>query len=109
MLFYGFLVGPVQHFKNIILNKEYRRWCWYRTRYNINKRFQPKRIRYENRKIYVPDITSFIYSFKSIFVDHIYDFKSYNSSPEILDLGANIGLSIIRFKQLFPNSKIHSG
>jgi FkbM family methyltransferase len=35
-----------------------------------------------------------------------YDFESTNSTPVILDCGSNIGLSILRFKELYPEASV---
>lgn len=43
---------------------------------------------------------------KEIFENQIYKFKSNLESPYIIDCGANIGLSIIYFKQLYPNATV---
>jgi FkbM family methyltransferase len=48
----------------------------------------------------------FLDNYSEIFERDIYRFSSTNSSPCIIDCGSNIGLSIIYFKNLFPNSKI---
>ena len=41
-----------------------------------------------------------------IFVSEVYKFKTDKEDPLILDCGANIGLSTIYFKQLYPKAKI---
>jgi FkbM family methyltransferase len=41
-----------------------------------------------------------------IFEDEVYKFNTPNNSPTIIDCGANIGLSIIYFKRLYPNANI---
>lgn len=41
-----------------------------------------------------------------IFIDEVYRFETSNKAPLIIDCGANIGLSVIYFKQLYPNSEI---
>jgi FkbM family methyltransferase len=43
---------------------------------------------------------------REIFTNNSYYFESTNPNPLILDIGAYIGLSIIYFKQLYPNSQI---
>ena len=44
--------------------------------------------------------------FRDIFLYRDYYFKSDNKSPLILDCGAHIGISVIYFKRLYPNSRI---
>lgn len=47
-----------------------------------------------------------LHSLKEIFLDEVYKFSSESVNPIIIDCGANIGLSIIYFNQIFPLSKI---
>lgn len=54
----------------------------------------------------IPDSASFLFSYREMFVDAIYAFRSGNPNPRILDIGANIGLSILFFKTLYPGSHI---
>jgi FkbM family methyltransferase len=46
------------------------------------------------------------YIYKEIFEEQLYSFCSKENEPIILDCGSNIGLSVIFFKELFPNSTI---
>lgn len=48
----------------------------------------------------------FLHSLEEIFVEEVYRFKASSESHLIVDCGANIGLSVIYLKKLFPNSKI---
>jgi FkbM family methyltransferase len=48
----------------------------------------------------------FRHSYKEIFEEEVYKFKSSNPNPVIIDCGSNIGLSIIYFKKLFPEARI---
>ncbi|MDD5598545.1 MAG: FkbM family methyltransferase [Victivallaceae bacterium] len=57
-------------------------------------------------KLIVPDLPSFLYSYHELFVDNIYKFESNKDTPVIVDIGANIGLSILYFKKLYPKAKI---
>lgn len=52
------------------------------------------------------DFTSFKYQYSDIFIDRVYDLKCRNERPLILDCGGNIGLSVLRFRQHFPNATI---
>jgi len=54
----------------------------------------------------VPDAASFIWQFKEIFVEDIYNFKAVNETPIILDCGSNIGTSLIYFSQMYPEARI---
>lgn len=46
------------------------------------------------------------YMYREIFVRNIYYFKSLNPDPLIIDCGSNIGLSVLFFKKLYPQSRI---
>jgi FkbM family methyltransferase len=49
---------------------------------------------------------SFIAQYRNIFLSEEYAFSFDGSSPRILDIGANFGMSILYFKILYPNSRI---
>ena len=46
------------------------------------------------------------YLFEEIFLEQEYFFETSEDSPIILDCGANIGMSVLYFKWLYPNSRI---
>lgn len=76
-------------------------------KYSGKERFKLySNIKYLNFIIDVPDLESFIWQFKELYVEEIYKFKSISPNPIILDCGANIGLSCIYFKVLYPNAQI---
>src|SRR5690348_16684279 len=52
------------------------------------------------------DGPSFSSSYHDIFRRGIYRFDAHRAAPYIVDCGANIGLSIIYFKRLYPASRI---
>jgi FkbM family methyltransferase len=58
------------------------------------------------KKIKIPDAASFLFIYDELFRKGIYNFKTDETKPLILDCGANIGLSIIYFKHLLPNAEI---
>jgi len=45
-------------------------------------------------------------SYKELLLDKLYKFKSDKVKPQILDIGANIGLSILFVKELYPESEL---
>ena len=57
-------------------------------------------------QIKITDSFWYLYGLKEIFIQEVYKFKSRKNNPKIIDCGANIGLSIIFFKRLFPEAKI---
>lgn len=60
----------------------------------------------ENHEIIIPDSASFLFMHKEIFKEYIYNFKTLNPIPYIIDGGANIGLATIYLKLLYPSAKI---
>lgn len=58
-----------------------------------------------HRTTYV-DADTFLVMFQDAFVDKASDFLASKVDPLILDCGANIGLTVFRFKQLYPKSRI---
>ena len=49
-----------------------------------------------------------IKTYEEIFVDEIYRFQAKNEQPVIIDCGANIGLSSLYFKSIYPNATLHA-
>jgi FkbM family methyltransferase len=70
------------------------------------KRFLPTRRIFLGKKLSIHDIKSFKVSYFEIFKSESYKFKSKNEVPFILDCGANIGMSVIYFKKLYPKATI---
>jgi FkbM family methyltransferase len=57
-------------------------------------------------KLKVLDNASFDFMNKELFETEIYKFNTSTESPYIIDCGANIGLAIIYFKQIYPDAEI---
>lgn len=70
------------------------------------KRFTPVERDFLGKKIYIHDIASFQMSYEELFIQEMYKFETDCDQPFIIDCGANLGMSLIYFKQLYPNSKI---
>lgn len=54
----------------------------------------------------ISDSASFISQYLEIFKKEIYNFKSESNQPFIIDCGANVGVSILYFKKLYPDAQI---
>ena len=70
----------------------------------------PRRVRSSvtlfNKEINFPDGFWFCHSMKEIFVEEVYKFWSPTKTPYIIDCGANIGLSVIYFKRMYPSATL---
>jgi len=60
------------------------------------------------KTIHATDSASFLSTYNSIFKKQIFKFQTKNEEPLIIDCGANIGLSVLYFKMLYPKSHIIS-
>jgi len=54
----------------------------------------------------LPDSASFIWTYRDIFQRELYAFRARSERPYIIDCGANIGLSVLYFKRLYPLAEI---
>ena len=61
---------------------------------------------FQGKTINYIDYASYQSTLNELFIQKIYSFKSKNESPIIIDCGANIGLSILFFKELYPEAKV---
>lgn len=101
------LIKSLNHQMTLLLNRDYRYY------HSELKRIAgiPDRYTHTNTKILgspleIVDSSSFLFTFKEIMEKEIYKFNSCDQNPYIIDCGANIGLSIIYFKKLYPGSEI---
>lgn len=60
----------------------------------------------KGRKVHFTNGVELLHSLREIFVDDIYKMKFDTPTPYIIDCGANIGLSILYYKQLAPAARI---
>jgi FkbM family methyltransferase len=49
-----------------------------------------------------------LFIYHEIFIDKAYDLEMPKNDPTIIDVGGNIGLFILRYKYLYPKSKVYS-
>jgi hypothetical protein len=98
------VIKPIYYYiKDENLRQFYRLY----NKYGKYKRFERvDNVKFLDYIIDVPDLPSFIWQFKEMFVDETYRFESESGRPIIYDCGANIGISILYFKRIYPHSKI---
>lgn len=97
---------PVRHWVRFILQAEYRLKQRKLKRLHFMPRFMPTTTLLLGKKIDIVDSASFLFMYSEIFEKQIYRFNANTKSPLIIDCGANIGLSVIYFKKLFPESRV---
>jgi FkbM family methyltransferase len=100
------LLGPAKHLRRLVREPEYRAFCALDAALGRAPRFQERRVRVDGLDLVVPDAASFLISFREIFVERTLDFQWGGEEPRILDLGANIGLSVIAFKRAHPRARV---
>lgn len=66
----------------------------------------PKRLRLLGKTLEVIDPFWVVNDFREIFWYQIYHFAAKRPDPLIIDCGANIGLSVLYFKLLYPQSRV---
>ncbi len=59
-----------------------------------------------NYTVHINDGPNYYTLYKDIFVKRIYHFQAERPSPFILDCGSNIGMSILYFKHIYPQSRV---
>ena len=84
----------------------FRRYSWMSFRYRRYPRFRPTEVTLGRWRFQVPDVASFLSAFGEIFIEHLYRFESQHPDPLIIDVGANVGVSVLYFKTLFPQSRV---
>jgi FkbM family methyltransferase len=105
-LIWPFIFEPIKHIYKLCFNKRYRQYRILESRLARIKRHTECCISIGDLKLSFPDSASFLSQFNEIFVNEIYSFRFHNLHPRILDIGANIGMSVVYFKHIFPYSSI---
>ncbi len=70
------------------------------------KEFEAYTTHFRGHTLHVHDQASFRLGYSELFNEEIYKFRSQKANPYIIDCGSNMGMSIIYFKSLFPDSRI---
>ena len=67
-----------------------------------------KRHRFKKFEVAYKRPYELLHTYRELFVNELYKFQTIQPSPVIIDCGANIGLSVLYFKQLYPNAQIEA-
>jgi FkbM family methyltransferase len=105
-LFKPLVAGPARHLVRLLREPDYRTLAWLESTLGRRPRRTPCRARVRGWALEVPDVASFLASYREIFVEREYAFPWSGAAPRILDLGANIGLSVLFFRAAHPLAPI---
>ena len=97
---------PVEHYVRLLRNTPYRKRYLEMRRLGNLARYTPTQTSLTQPPIEMPDGPTFAYMYRSIFEREVYKFKAKTDTPYILDGGANIGLSVLYFKKIYPDARI---
>lgn len=106
MVLHGAIRTSARSLLRLATEREFRRVSALSLRYALTPRRKPGQVRLDGRDFRFPDAASFLSAYEEIFADRIYAFEARSEEPLILDLGANVGLSVLFFKRLYPRSRI---
>lgn len=70
------------------------------------KRYEATETTLLGHRIRIVDAPTFLSGRHEIFERRVYDFEAGRSDPLIIDCGSNIGLSVIFFKQRYPDARV---
>lgn len=97
-----FLPEAVKHYYRMASDPSYREL----ERLSRMPRYTPAQTTLLGFPMQIADARSMIAGYQEIFVNQHYQFRATTQQPRIIDCGANIGLSVIFFKKLFPESTV---
>lgn len=90
----------------LLTNSNERKFYWLSIKYGAAKRYKPVRIKFLKFRFELPDVLSFLWQFKEIFVEEFYRFETSSEQPVIYDCGANVGTSCAYFKYRYKDSRV---
>jgi FkbM family methyltransferase len=100
------VLGPAKHAIRLARDPEYRTYCRLEASLGRSPRRRECRARAHGWNLAIPDAASFLISYREIFVDRTLAFPWSGAEPRILDLGSNIGLSVLAFKHAYPRARV---
>ncbi len=101
-----FFAPPAKHLIRLARDRHYRAWRDLERRLGSVPRRTPRSVRALGLDLLVPDAASFLEVFREVFVERSMTFPSWGAPPRILDLGANLGLTVLYFLREHPDARI---
>ncbi|MDQ2976126.1 MAG: FkbM family methyltransferase [Acidobacteriota bacterium] len=101
-----FMPPPFLHWYRCLRYPDYRFRSREIARLKSLPRYHPTFTELAGAPLEIVDAASFLFMRGEIFEQQIYRFQAASQTPYIIDGGANIGLSVIYFKEIYPQSRI---
>lgn len=89
-----------------ITKSDYRFSCREVKRLQVFPRYRQDSTDLLGKSVRLVDSASFLSAYQQIFERELYCFSTSRENPKIVDCGANIGLCILYWKQLYPTAQI---
>lgn len=100
LLWAGMEVSPVKNKRNNRLFLKVRR------RHKHNEAYEKMKVDFGDLKLTVSNIDSAVQVYQDIFVNESHDINFITNEPLIYDLGANVGMVTLYYKQKYPGATI---
>lgn len=91
----------LSRFKERATERELTRWRKY-----VSTAGPDSIVKFSKYSVCINDGPNFYIVYKDVFVKRIYHFESQRIDPFILDCGSNIGMSLLYYKQEYPQARI---
>ncbi len=92
--------------QTLTARQDFRMNPWERTRLRHSPRLWHTYSQLCGRRIEITDPCGYLLCYREIFLEQTYRFVANRPDPLIVDCGANIGMSAIYFKYLYPQARI---
>jgi FkbM family methyltransferase len=89
-------------------DRDYRRWSMLWFRHRKTPRYRSGHVRAFDYELEVADHLSVVHQLRDIFVDHEYRMPDLGPRPLIVDVGANVGVSVLYQCRMLDDPEIHA-
>ncbi|WP_314622729.1 FkbM family methyltransferase [uncultured Selenomonas sp.] len=101
------MLSSAATFYRFLKSKKYREYWLMNFRYGSKRRFQETLVTLDGTPFLIPDVASFLSTYRELIYCGAYAFESKHERPVILDFGANIGLSLYFWMKNYPQAKVY--
>ena len=95
-------------FVRVLKDRDYRRWALLWWQHRKTPRYRSGHVRAFGYDLEVADHLSVVHQLRDIFVDHEYRMPDLGPRPLIVDVGANVGVSVLYQCRMLDDPEIHA-